>query len=65
MVDLLLSYREVIPDQTNPQIWKDINLNTGLFILRLCQNVCGYIYQRFFFICFGEHRSNAKYIARY
>lgn len=29
MEDFLLSYREVIPDQTNPQIWKDIALNTG------------------------------------
>lgn len=26
-----LSYREVIPDQTSAQIWKEITLNTGSF----------------------------------
>lgn len=29
MEEFSLSYREVIPDQTNPQVWKDIVLNTG------------------------------------
>lgn len=30
MDDYELSYREVIPDQTNVQIRKDIIINTGL-----------------------------------
>lgn len=35
----MMNYREIIPDQTNPQIWKDIALNTGKCvnrIFRLC-----------------------------
>lgn len=28
-----LGYREVIPDQTVPEKWKEITLNTGLFNL--------------------------------
>lgn len=33
MDEFELSYREVIPDQTNAQIRKDITINTGLYIL--------------------------------
>ncbi|XP_037026302.1 nuclear pore complex protein Nup160 homolog isoform X2 [Bradysia coprophila] len=29
MDEFPMSYREVIPGQTNPQLWKDISLNTG------------------------------------
>lgn len=36
MEDFLLGYREVIPDQTNPQGWKDITLNTGKKTIRIC-----------------------------
>lgn len=28
--EFLLSYREVIPDQTSAQTWKEISLNTGM-----------------------------------
>lgn len=31
MDEFELSYREVIPDQTNPQPRKDITINTGLY----------------------------------
>lgn len=31
MDEFELSYREVIPDQTNVQIRKDIIINTGLY----------------------------------
>lgn len=33
MDEFELSYREVIPDQTNTQIRKDITINTGLYSL--------------------------------
>ena len=29
MEEFLMRWREVIPDQTNPEEWKDIILNTG------------------------------------
>lgn len=31
-----MTYREVIPDQTNPEKWMDITLVTGKKNLRLC-----------------------------
>lgn len=31
MEEFPMSYREVIPGQTNPQLWKDISLNTGKY----------------------------------
>lgn len=33
MDEFELSYREVIPDQTNTQIRKDITINTGSYII--------------------------------
>lgn len=36
MDEFELSYREVIPDQTNVQNRKDITINTGLYGFRLC-----------------------------
>lgn len=30
--EFMLSYREVIPNQTNSQSWKEISLNTGINI---------------------------------
>lgn len=44
--DFLLSYREVIPDQTGAQTWKEISLNTGKYEpklrlwLRLAEQFC-------------------------
>lgn len=32
-MDFTLSYREVIPDQTLPEKWKEFTLNTGTEIL--------------------------------
>lgn len=29
MAEFSLGYREVIPDQTQPEKWKEITLNTG------------------------------------
>lgn len=36
MDEIELSYREIIPDQTNVQIRKDITINTGSYNFRLC-----------------------------
>lgn len=32
MEEYLMTYREVIPDQTNPEKWTDITLITGIQI---------------------------------
>lgn len=40
MDEFELSYREVIPDQTNAQIRKDITINTGLYTSK----VLGYVF---------------------
>lgn len=32
MDEYLLSYREVIPDQTNAEEWKEIKINNGKFL---------------------------------
>lgn len=57
--DFLLSYREVIPNQTNPLKWKEISLYTGKYaewkqILRLKNEI----------FCLNFRR-NAKLFARY
>lgn len=37
-MDYNLSYREVIPDQTLPEYWKEISLNTGKFTIYNSEN---------------------------
>lgn len=38
MVEFPLGYREVVPDQTLPEKWKEITLNTGKRVLTSDQN---------------------------
>lgn len=33
MIEFSLGYREVVPDQTLPEKWKEITLNTGERVL--------------------------------
>lgn len=52
MIEFPLGYREVVPDQTQPENWKEIILNTGkknLHNLVLVITVIYLYYKHFFF----------------
>lgn len=63
MADFLMSYREVIPDQTVSQTWKDIALNTGIthHIFRLSRSITTFLFAP----PPPEFRSFAEHPARY